>query len=58
MHCHIGWHVESGLALQFLELPNAIDATLDIDELTSSCEQWNNWQTANNLTQDQNDSGV
>ena len=58
MHCHIGWHVESGLALQFLELPNTINATLDVDQLTSSCAQWNDWQKDYNLIQDINDSGV
>lgn len=58
MHCHIGWHMQSGLALQFLELPDKINTTIDVDELTSSCDRWNKWQKANNLTQDGHDSGV
>lgn len=26
MHCHIVWHVEGGMALQFIEAPESIDA--------------------------------
>ena len=26
MHCHIAWHVEGGLAMQFIERPDDIDA--------------------------------
>lgn len=27
MHCHIVWHVEGGMALQFIEAPEEIDAS-------------------------------
>ena len=27
MHCHIAWHVDGGLALQFVEVPSQIPAS-------------------------------
>lgn len=55
MHCHIGWHVSEGLALQFIERESEIAALLDMDELESTCKTWDAYQGLGKL---QEDSGV
>jgi hypothetical protein len=54
MHCHIGWHVAQGLALQFIERESEIKALLDVNEVESTCKAWDAWK--NVIKQD--DSGV
>ncbi|KAJ4316068.1 hypothetical protein N0V94_005626 [Neodidymelliopsis sp. IMI 364377] len=57
MHCHIGWHVAEGLAVQFVERESEIAALVDTDALKSTCEAWDNFNAKTlNITQD--DSGV
>ncbi|KAF2134508.1 multicopper oxidase [Dothidotthia symphoricarpi CBS 119687] len=55
MHCHIGWHVAEGLALQFIERQSEIKATLDIDQLSSTCKTWDEYKGVGKV---QDDSGV
>ncbi|KAI9643544.1 laccase, multicopper oxidase, benzenediol:oxygen oxidorectuctase [Ciborinia camelliae] len=44
MHCHIGWHASEGLAVQFLESENLINAVNPISPaLTDTCNKWNAW---------------
>ncbi|TGO84187.1 hypothetical protein BPOR_0537g00020 [Botrytis porri] len=44
MHCHIAWHVSEGLAVQFLETKNQINAVNPISQaLTNTCNKWNAW---------------
>ncbi|QSZ31194.1 hypothetical protein DSL72_000757 [Monilinia vaccinii-corymbosi] len=44
MHCHIGWHVSGGLAVQFLESQNIINSVNPISPaLTNTCNKWNAW---------------
>jgi len=45
MHCHIAWHTSSGLALQWVERPNDIQALMNRDpsvkpEFEERCHQW------------------
>ncbi|KAJ5670153.1 uncharacterized protein N7477_005516 [Penicillium maclennaniae] len=56
MHCHIGWHIEEGFALQFIERYDEIQPLIDYKELQSICNRWDAYDTSANITQ--NDSGV
>ncbi|KAF2027242.1 extracellular dihydrogeodin oxidase/laccase [Setomelanomma holmii] len=58
MHCHIGWHVAEGLALQFVERQSEIPALVDVDELQSTCRAWEDWQSDETTKIEQEDSGV
>jgi hypothetical protein len=45
MHCHIVWHVEGGLAMQFIERPDEIDAgrycdKADFQKECTAMEEW------------------
>ena len=55
-HCHIGWHVEEGLALQFVERYNEIAGLFDSDAVDATCSAWNDYQSGGAIVQD--DSGV
>ncbi|KAH7390703.1 Cupredoxin [Pyrenochaeta sp. MPI-SDFR-AT-0127] len=58
MHCHIGWHVAEGLALQFVERESEIPALLDVDELQQTCQAWEDFQAVELAFIEQDDSGV
>jgi len=48
MHCHIAWHVDGGLALQFIERPNDIPSTKYYDDdFKNECSALEEYQTAN-----------
>lgn len=57
MHCHIGWHVAEGLAVQFVERQSEIAALINATEIESTCATWKEFNT-NTLDIDQDDSGV
>jgi FtsP/CotA-like multicopper oxidase with cupredoxin domain len=56
MHCHIGWHVEEGFALQFIERYDEIKPLIDYNALQDVCGPWDAYDKSANI--DQNDSGV
>ncbi|KAF2819688.1 hypothetical protein CC86DRAFT_471787 [Ophiobolus disseminans] len=58
MHCHIGWHVAEGLALQFVERQTEITALLDVKELQETCKAWEDFQSEKSTYIEQDDSGV
>ncbi|KAJ5725843.1 uncharacterized protein N7483_007200 [Penicillium malachiteum] len=59
MHCHIGWHVEEGFALHFLELEHEIKGLIDYDDMNVVCDDWNSYAKANNVNETlMFDSGV
>ncbi|KAJ6031155.1 hypothetical protein N7540_001887 [Penicillium herquei] len=59
MHCHIGWHVEEGFALHFLELEHEIKGLVDYDDMNLICNDWDSYATANNVNETlMYDSGV
>ena len=45
MHCHIVWHVEGGLAMQFVERPDDIDADSYVSKngFESECKAMEEW---------------
>jgi len=50
MHCHIGWHVSMGLALQIVEQKSKIPSTVtDSCVLQNTCSTWDNYATANDI---------
>lgn len=57
MHCHIGWHVAEGLALQFVERESEIAALVDAAELESTCKAWDDFNSER-FHIEQDDSGV
>nr|POF04822.1 laccase-2 [Quercus suber] len=59
LHCHIGWHVAMGFALQIIENLDGIKDTItDPDMLTDTCTAWNKYSTANNIFAAPWESGV
>ncbi|TKA31369.1 hypothetical protein B0A50_02214 [Salinomyces thailandicus] len=55
MHCHISWHADEGLAVQFLETPDSIDSiSSDFD---SQCSSWYDFYN-NDPTYLMHDSGI
>ncbi|KAI1625341.1 multicopper oxidase-domain-containing protein [Exophiala viscosa] len=44
MHCHIVWHVDGGLALQWIERPSDISDYAGKDEFQSECAALKTWQ--------------
>lgn len=55
-HCHIGWHVAEGFALQYIERPSEIAAITNTTALESQCSAWNAYATSYSVVDD--DSGV
>ena len=50
MHCHIGWHVSMGFALQIVEQKSKIPSTVaDTCVLKNTCSTWGNYATANDI---------
>ncbi|KGQ06259.1 Laccase-2 [Beauveria bassiana D1-5] len=56
LHCHIGFHVTQGFALQFIERRSEIPGITDAGALNKTCADWRAYQDANGIHQD--DSGV
>lgn len=56
MHCHIGWHVAEGFALQFIERQDEMDQVIEYDSLKSNCNSWIEYDQQFDI--DQIDSGV
>ncbi|KAH7139617.1 Cupredoxin [Dactylonectria estremocensis] len=56
MHCHIGWHVSQGFALQFIERVSEIPAITDNDTLSDICTEWVAHKNDHGIVQ--HDSGV
>jgi FtsP/CotA-like multicopper oxidase with cupredoxin domain len=57
MHCHIGWHVSMGFALQIIEAKEEIKETVtDSCQLEGTCKTWNQYATLNHVVA--HDSGV
>ena len=57
MHCHIGWHVSMGFALQIIEAKDQIRETVtDSCQLEGTCKTWNQYATLNHVIS--HDSGV
>lgn len=57
MHCHIGWHVSMGFALQIIERKEEIRETVtDSCQLGGTCKSWNQYATLNHVVP--HDSGV
>lgn len=52
MHCHIAWHVDGGLALQFIERPADIPAKLFVNKQTfqDECSSLKSYQQSNALS--------
>jgi FtsP/CotA-like multicopper oxidase with cupredoxin domain len=51
-HCHIGWHVSMGFALQFVEQQSAIASSGALNNscaLTGNCASWNKYAAANDI---------
>lgn len=56
MHCHIGWHIEEGFALQFIERYDDIKHLVDYNELQNVCGPWDAYDKSAKIVQA--DSGV
>ncbi|KAJ5894471.1 hypothetical protein N7495_006162 [Penicillium taxi] len=56
MHCHIGWHVNEGLALQFIERYDEIRGLIDYKPFEQVCNKWDAYDASADIVQA--DSGV
>ncbi|EMC99490.1 hypothetical protein BAUCODRAFT_57035, partial [Baudoinia panamericana UAMH 10762] len=58
LHCHIGWHVAMGFALQIIEnMENIASTVTDSCLMQDTCTAWDSYAVANNDV-DTTDSGV
>ncbi|KAM3551263.1 hypothetical protein MY1884_007814 [Beauveria asiatica] len=58
MHCHIGWHTDMGLALQFVERRDEARELMDHDFLNSTCAAWTAYTEEASVKQDEYDDGI
>ena len=60
MHCHIAWHVEGGLAMQFLERPQDIPAAAytDTDAFKGQCAAYEAYSAVASFPLNGGDSGL
>lgn len=58
MHCHIGWHTNMGLALQFVERQEEARELMDYEFLNSTCAAWTAYTEEASVQQDQYDDGI
>jgi hypothetical protein len=58
MHCHIGWHTDSGLAIQFIEQYPVARSLIDGDFLQDNCQAWDSYATDKNAVQGEWDDGI
>jgi len=56
LHCHIGWHVSMGFALQIIETPELARQQITDDSLTENCAAWVEWDAITKVQEI--DSGV
>ncbi|KAK4233278.1 laccase precursor, partial [Achaetomium macrosporum] len=56
IHCHIGWHTDEGLAIQFVERQSEARELIDYESLSETCAAWETWQTSDGLVQE--DDGI
>ncbi|AEO64417.1 multicopper oxidase-like protein [Thermothielavioides terrestris NRRL 8126] len=56
MHCHIGWHTDEGLAIQFVERQSEARELIDFQTLSETCAAWETWQASSGLKQE--DDGI
>ncbi|KAL1966546.1 hypothetical protein VTN77DRAFT_4468 [Rasamsonia byssochlamydoides] len=58
MHCHIGWHTQMGLAIQFIEQYDVARSLIDYDFLESNCAAWDSYATVEDTVQAVYDDGI
>ncbi|OAA80248.1 Multicopper oxidase, type 3 [Akanthomyces lecanii RCEF 1005] len=58
VHCHIGWHTDMGLALQFVEQYGVARELVDYDRLNRTCKAWNDYAAAEGVVQYKYDDGI
>lgn len=59
MHCHIGWHVSMGFALQIIEGQSLIKGTVDNScQMDDVCKAWNEYSPTSIFDVATTDSGV
>jgi FtsP/CotA-like multicopper oxidase with cupredoxin domain len=51
LHCHIGFHVSEGFALQFIERQAEIPSLIDGEKLNGQCKWWSAFQEARSIHQ-------
>jgi FtsP/CotA-like multicopper oxidase with cupredoxin domain len=56
-HCHLAWHVSSGLFMSALERPEDIQAEVFDEDVFEGCEEWRAYTGAGNIP-NQIDSGL
>ncbi|KAF2167002.1 multicopper oxidase [Zasmidium cellare ATCC 36951] len=57
MHCHIAWHLSSGMYINVMEHPDEIQNNMQVpDVMAQTCRDW--WQFSGSNVVDQIDSGV
>ncbi|KAE8441120.1 hypothetical protein EG329_005862 [Mollisiaceae sp. DMI_Dod_QoI] len=55
-HCHIAWHVSSGLSVQYLERVQDIPGAMNLNTITPNCNAWNTYYPTDPFKQ--YDSGI
>lgn len=58
LHCHVGYHLAEGFALQFIERRDEISGLIDTSSLNQNCGVWSQYSKANNLTSGDDTSHV
>lgn len=58
MHCHIGWHTDMGLAIQFIEDYDSTRSLIDYDTLIDNCKAWDNYTAITDYEQYEWDDGI
>lgn len=57
MHCHIAWHADEGLAVQFLESPERIGQVEEFpSDFDSQCQAWDSYSSG--MFYAKHDSGI
>lgn len=58
MHCHIAWHADEGLSVQFLESPDTMMSVSPLpDDYDDLCSAWDSYYD-NDPVYLQHDSGI
>lgn len=58
LHCHIGWHTDMGLALQFIEQYDVARDLVDLDRLNATCKAWKDYAAKEGVVQFKYDDGI
>lgn len=58
MHCHIGWHTDMGLALQFVERLTEARKLIDYNLLNKTCSAWDAYVNKDGVEQGTYDDGI